>query len=105
MGYLYGRGEVTPGPIDYSMLIAGPFGDEATAEFSTALLKGELIGKNPKGATDILTVSFSSHDCINYNFGLESIQSMDHLIRLDRTLTKFCTAIDAQVWREDVLML
>ena len=105
MGYLYGRGEVTPGPIDYSMLIAGPFGDEATAEFYTALLKGELIGKNPKGATDILTVSFSSHDCINYNFGPESIQSMDHLIRLDRTLTKFCTAIDAQVWREDVLML
>ena len=105
MGYMYGLGEVTPGPIYYSMLIAGPFGDEATAEFSTSLLKGESVGKNPKGATDILTVSFSSHDYINHNFGPESIQSMDHLIRLDRTLAKFFTAIDAQVGRDNVLTL
>ena len=105
MGYMYGLGEVTPGPIYYSMLIAGPFGDEATAEFSTSLLKGESIGKNPRGATDILTVSFSSHDYINHNFGPESIQSMDHLIRLDRTLAKFFTAIDRQVGRDNVLTL
>ena len=105
MGYMYGLGEITPGPIYYSMLIAGPFGDEATAEFSTSLLKGESIGKNPSGATDILTVSFSSHDYINHNFGPESIQSMDHLIRLDRTLAKFFTAIDAQVGRDNVLTL
>ena len=105
MGYMYGLGEITPGPIYYSMLIAGPFGDEATAEFSTSLLKGESIGKNPRGATDILTVSFSSHDYINHNFGPESIQSMDHLIRLDRTLAKFFTAIDAQVGRDNVLTL
>lgn len=105
MGYMYGLGEITPGSIYYSMLIAGPFGDEATAEFSTSLLKGESIGKNPKGATDILTVSFSSHDYINHNFGPESIQSMDHLIRLDRTLAKFFAAIDAQVGRENVLTL
>ena len=105
MGYMYGLGEITPGSIYYSMLIAGPFGDEATAEFSTSLLKGESIGKNPRGATDILTVSFSSHDYINHNFGPESIQSMDHLIRLDRTLAKFFTAIDAQVGRDNVLTL
>ena len=103
MGYLYGLGEITPGPIYYSMLIAGPFGDEATAEFATTLLKGESAGKNPKNATDILTVSFSSHDYINHNFGPESIQSLDHLIRLDRTLGKFFDAIDAQVGRDNVL--
>ena len=105
MGYMYGLGEITPGPIYYSMLIAGPFGDEATAEFSTSLLKAESIGKNPSGATDILTVSFSSHDYINHNFGPESIQSMDHLIRLDRTLAKFFATIDAQVGRDNVLTL
>ena len=105
MGYMYGLGEITPGSIYYSMLIAGPFGDEATAEFSTSLLKGESIGKSPSGATDILTVSFSSHDYINHNFGPESIQSMDHLIRLDRTLAKFFTTIDAQVGRDNVLTL
>ena len=105
MGYMYGLGEITPGPIYYSMLIAGPYGDEATAEFSASLMKGESIGKNPSGATDILTVSFSSHDYINHNFGPESIQSMDHLFRLDRTLAKFFATIDAQVGRDNVLTL
>ena len=105
MGYMYGLGEITPGPIYYSMLIAGPYGDEATAEFSASLMKGESIGKNPSGATDILTVSFSSHDYINHNFGPESIQSMDHLLRLDRTLAKFFATIDAQVGRDNVLTL
>lgn len=105
MGYMYGLGEISPGPIYYSMLISGPFGDEATAEFSAALIKGESIGKNPTGATDILTISFSSHDYINHNFGPESIQSMDHLIRLDRTLAKLFVAIDAQVGRDNVLSL
>jgi predicted AlkP superfamily pyrophosphatase or phosphodiesterase len=103
MGYMYGLGETAPGPIYYSMLLAGPFGDEATADFATALLKGESVGRNPAGATDVLGVSFSSHDYINHNFGPESIQSMDHLIRLDRTLAKFFDAIDAQVGRENVL--
>ena len=105
MGYMYGLGEITPGSIYYSMLIAGPFGDEATAEFATTLLKGESIGRNPKNATDILTVSFSSHDYINHNFGPESLQSMDHLIRLDRTLATFFDAVDAQVGRDHVLSL
>ena len=105
MGYMYGLGEVAPGPIYYSMLIAGPFGDEATAAFSAELVKAESVGKNPTGATDILTVSFSSHDYINHNFGPESIQSMDHLIRLDRTLAKFFDMIDAQVGRDNVLTL
>ena len=103
MGYMYGLGEATPGSIYYRMLIAGPFGDEATAEFAITMLKGEAIGKNPKGATDILAVSFSSHDYINHNFGPESVQSMDHLIRLDRTLAKFFDAVDAQVGQDNVL--
>ena len=103
MGYMYGLGEATPGSIYYRMLIAGPFGDEATAEFATTMLKGEAIGKNAKGASDILGVSFSSHDYINHNFGPESVQSMDHLIRLDRTLAKFFDAVDEQVGRDNVL--
>lgn len=105
MGYMYGVGETKPGPIYYSMMLGGPLGDEATAEFAMTLVKGESIGKNAAGATDILTISFSSHDNINHNFGPESIQSMDHLIRLDRTLAKMFAAIDAHAGRDNVLTL
>ena len=103
MGYLYGIGETAPGPIYYRMLLPSPFGDETTADFAVTMMKSEAIGRNPKGATDIMTVSFSSHDYINHNFGPESIQSMDHLLRLDRTLAKFFDAVDAHVGRGNVL--
>ncbi|MEO7254583.1 MAG: alkaline phosphatase family protein [Casimicrobium sp.] len=103
MGYVYGTGETTPGRTYYRMLLPGPYGDQMTAEFATALMKNESLGRNVTGATDILGVSFSSHDYINHNFGPESIQSQDHLLRLDRTLAKFFTDIDAQVGRGNVL--
>jgi predicted AlkP superfamily pyrophosphatase or phosphodiesterase len=103
MGYMYGLGETSPGSIYYRMLLPSPFGDEMTSEFALTMVKGEAIGRNSRGATDILTVSFSSHDYINHNFGPESIQSMDHLLRLDRTLARFFDAVDAQVGRNDVL--
>ncbi|MBL8309024.1 MAG: alkaline phosphatase family protein [Burkholderiales bacterium] len=103
MGYLYGIGETSPGGSYYRMLMPSPFGDEMTAEFATAMMKAEGIGRNAKGATDILTVSFSSHDYINHNFGPESIQSMDHLLRLDRTLAKFFEAVEAHAGRDNVL--
>jgi predicted AlkP superfamily pyrophosphatase or phosphodiesterase len=103
MGYVYGHGESAPGPAYYRMLLAGPYGDEATAEFAVTMMKAERIGKSAKGVTDILGVSFSGHDYINHNFGPESVQSMDHLIRLDRALAKMFSAIDAHVGRDNVL--
>ncbi len=105
MGYMYGLGEAAPGPRYYGMLMGGPVGDEATVEFAITLLRGESIGTNLNGATDMLTLSFSSHDNVNHNFGPESIQSMDHLLRLDRTLAGMFDAIDAQVGRNNVLSL
>lgn len=103
MGYMYGIGETSPGSLYYRTLLTGPYADESMADFSVALLKAENIGLNPKGATDILGVSFSGHDYVNHAFGPESIQSMDHLLRLDRSIAKFFDAVDAQVGRDNVL--
>ena len=103
MGYRYGTGETEPGPIYYRMLLPSPYGDEMTADFALALMKAESVGRNPKGVTDILTVSFSSHDYINHNFGPESVQSMDHLLRLDRTLARFFSEVESWAGRDRVL--
>jgi predicted AlkP superfamily pyrophosphatase or phosphodiesterase len=105
MGAMYGVGETTPGKLYYGALLTGPFADEAIAEFTLSMMKGESIGRNPKGATDILGVSFSSHDYVNHSFGPESIQSQDHLVRLDRTFAKLFTEIDKQVGKDNVLMV
>ena len=105
MGLVYGLGESAPGPLYYGTLLAGPYGDEATAEFALELARHEGLGRNPTGAPDLLAVSFSSHDYVNHSFGPESIQSQDHLIRLDRTLARFFEAIDAMVGDGNVLVV
>jgi hypothetical protein len=101
----YGFDEEKPGASYYRTLLFGPFGDEALAQFTTELVKNEGLGRNPAGAPDILGVSFSSHDYVNHRFAPESIQSQDHLIRLDRTLAKLFDDIDRQVGRDNMLIV
>lgn len=104
-GIQYGLALPAPNEVYYSQLLAGPYGDEITADFSLALLDNENLGRNPAGVADILGISFSSHDYINHNFGPESMQSQDHLIRLDRTLGKFLDAVDQRIGRDNVLIV
>ncbi len=105
LGMKYGFAEEKPGYQYYSTLLFGPYGDVATAQFANELIKAEKLGHNPSGAPDILGVSFSSHDFINHNFGPESLQSQDHLIRLDRTFAEFFDAVDKQVGHGNVLIV
>ena len=104
-GMQYGLAMDAPNAIYYGQLMAGPYGDEMTADFTKALVVNEGLGKNPAGVTDIIGVSFSSHDYINHNFGPESMQSQDHLIRLDRTLAAMFDAIDRQVGKGNALII
>jgi predicted AlkP superfamily pyrophosphatase or phosphodiesterase len=104
-GLQYGLAMDAPNPIYYAQLLAGPFGDEMTADFSNALVDNESLGRNPGGHPDLLGVSFSSHDYINHIFGPESMQSQDHLIRLDRTLGAFFDGLDKRIGRENLLIV
>jgi len=104
-GMQYGTAMESPNEVFYGQLLNGPFGDEMTANFAKALAANENLGRNPAGATDILGVSFSSHDYVNHNFGPESMQSQDHLLRLDRQLADFFQAIDQRVGKENVLVV
>ncbi len=104
-GMQYGLAMEAPNPIYYGQLLAGPFGDEMTADFSKALIDNENLGRNPAGVTDILGVSFSSHDYINHSFGPESMQSQDHLIRLDRTLADLFTHAETRAGKGNVLIV
>jgi predicted AlkP superfamily pyrophosphatase or phosphodiesterase len=103
MGHMYGLGEEKPGRMYYGTLLSSPFGDEATVDFALTMMKGEGIGANPKGVPDMLGISFSGHDYINHQYGPESVQSQDHLIRLDREIARFFDAVDASVGRGNVL--
>ncbi|MEP7156840.1 MAG: alkaline phosphatase family protein [Betaproteobacteria bacterium] len=101
----FGASEEKPGPQYYGTLRLGPFGDEAAALFTAELAKAENLGRNTTGAPDILAVSFSGHDVVNHNFGPESIESQDHLIRLDRIIAGLIGTLDKQVGRDNILIV
>ncbi len=85
----------TPGPQFYSALMRSPFGDALTLDFARAALAGEQLGQ--RGATDILSVSLSSHDYINHAYSAESRLSHDHLLQLDRQLERFFADLDQTI--------
>ena len=89
----------------YGKLFTSPFLDEMTFDFARAALDGEKLGNNPAHVTDVLTVSLSSHDAVNHNYGPESRMSHDHLQRLDRLLAGFLNDIDKRVGLDNTLVV
>ena len=81
-----------------------PWGDLLTLDFVKAAIEGENLGNNPTGATDILAVSWTSHDYVNHLFGPESRQSHDQTIRLDRVFGDLFAFIDQRIGLQNVLI-
>ncbi|CDZ76882.1 Alkaline phosphatase precursor [Legionella massiliensis] len=88
----------------YKYLSMTPFADELTADFAINLLAQENLGKNPD-KTDYLAISFSAVDAIGHQFGPNSLESEDNLLRLDQTLAKLFAAIDKQVGLQNTLIV
>ncbi|MFZ5802718.1 MAG: alkaline phosphatase family protein [Candidatus Omnitrophota bacterium] len=82
-------------PKYYEALQMTPFGNHYLLEFAHAALDGEALGQD--AATDLLVLGFSSHALINRNYGPESRQSLDSLLRLDGLIAKFLEMLAQKV--------
>ncbi|WP_131782314.1 alkaline phosphatase family protein [Legionella gresilensis] len=80
----------------YKYLSMTPYADELTADFALKLIQQEKLGAL-NNQTDYIGISFSATDAIGHQFGPNSLESEDNLLRLDHTLAKFLKAIDKQV--------
>ncbi|HRI21086.1 MAG TPA: alkaline phosphatase family protein, partial [Panacibacter sp.] len=80
---------------DYGRIAATPYGNSLTEAMAEAAVNAENLGKN--NVTDFLAVSFSSPDYIGHSFGPNSWEQLDDYARLDETLGKFFTFLDATV--------
>lgn len=80
---------------DYGKISNTPYGNTLTEAMAEAAVKGEQLGKS--GSTDFLAVSFSSPDYVGHNFGPNSWEQLDDFVRLDETLGKFFSFLDATV--------
>jgi predicted AlkP superfamily pyrophosphatase or phosphodiesterase len=93
-----------PNPSYYDATIWSPFGDDLMLDFTKAAIEGENLGNNPAGVTDILALSWTSHDYINHLFGPESRQSHDQTVRLDRVLADLFAFLDQRLGLDNILI-
>ena len=91
----YDLKKIAPENGNYNLIKATPFGNDLTAEFAKAAIKGESLGQDE--VTDVLTLSFSSTDYVGHNFGVNSKEVQDTYLRLDLALADFLKYLDETV--------
>ena len=86
----------------YELIKATPFGNDLTAEFAKAAIKGESLGQD--AVTDVLTLSFSSTDYVGHNFGVNSKEIQDTYLRLDLAIADFLSYLDQTVGENEYVI-
>jgi predicted AlkP superfamily pyrophosphatase or phosphodiesterase len=84
-----------PGPALYDAVYGSAFGNDLLLDFTLALLEGERLGT--RGATDLLSVSFSSNDAVGHAYGPDSAQVHDITLRTDLVVGRLLEAIDRTI--------
>jgi hypothetical protein len=79
-----------------------PFGSTYTIMMARALIQGEKIGKG--SSTDMLCISFSSVDELAHQYGLNSVEMQDMIVKLDGDIAGFLSYLDAEFGAGNYLM-
>jgi predicted AlkP superfamily pyrophosphatase or phosphodiesterase len=87
----------------YSSLRSTPMADQLLLSFVKEWIEAENIGS--EGQTDLLAVSFSATDYIGHDFGPNSLEAEDNLLRLDRTLQELFRFLDQRVGLDRTLVV
>jgi arylsulfatase A-like enzyme len=80
-----------------------PFADEATLDFALEAMKRHELGLDAD--TDILAVAFAATDGIGHQWGPDSHEQMDQLLRLDGVLGRLFRAVDASVGLDNTIVI
>ncbi len=80
----------------------GPFIDELTLDVALRAMAAHDLGRDD--ATDILAVSFSATDVIGHTYGPDSQETMDQMLRLDRTVGRLLDAAEARAGQGRVVV-
>jgi predicted AlkP superfamily pyrophosphatase or phosphodiesterase len=86
----------------YQQWTTSPFADTYLTKLAETALDSLGLGKS--GATDYLSVSYSSPDYVGHTFGPRSWEIQDILIRLDRDLGELFAHLDQKVGRANYVV-
>jgi hypothetical protein len=88
-------GKPTITPSFFTAFDNSPFAAEFLGEFVQRAIREEKLGRHE--ATDLLCVSFSQVDAAGHNFGPDSHEIMDSMLRIDRVIAALLSFIDREV--------
>ena len=72
-----------------------PFSDEYLADMTLAVASAMHLGRT--ATTDLMAIGFSALDKVGHDYGPNSHEVQDVLVRLDRTLARFFAELDAAI--------
>jgi hypothetical protein len=81
--------------LNHSTFRSTPFGNTLTLQFSEAAVNGYQLGQGT--STDFLTINCASTDYIGHLTGVNSVETEDVYLRLDRDLASFLTFLDDHI--------
>jgi predicted AlkP superfamily pyrophosphatase or phosphodiesterase len=87
----------------YVELRRTPFGDEVTLDFALEAMKRHELGQDAD--TDILAIGFPATDGIGHQWGPDSQEQMDQMLRLDGVLGRLFTQVDASVGLDNTVVV
>jgi predicted AlkP superfamily pyrophosphatase or phosphodiesterase len=79
----------------YNLWERSPYSDRYLAGMAASLIRTQRLGQ--RDAVDFLGVSFSGLDYVGHDFGPDSHEVQDTLVRLDRSLGELLDALDRSV--------
>lgn len=99
LGHSVGKDATAP----YKKFLRTPFANEITEELAERAIEAEKLGQRDE--TDILALSLASTDYVGHDYGPDSPEEHETLLRTDRLLEKLFQAIDRQIGLSSVLVV
>ena len=87
----------------YTELRRTPFADEVALEFALEAMKRHELGRDAD--TDVLAIGFAATDGIGHQWGPDSHEQMDQMLRLDTVLGRLFAHIGASVGLDDTIVV
>ncbi|HEX8926795.1 MAG TPA: alkaline phosphatase family protein [Terriglobales bacterium] len=86
----------------YDTVGATPYANDYTIAFAEELMERENVGSGP--VTDLVSVSFSSHDILGHRKGPDSNEEHEMMLALDKQLAGFFSWLDQKYGRDNVVL-
>ncbi len=101
--HFFGGLALEPGPSFYGAFLNSPFVDGYMTEFVKALIENERLGGGE--SVDYLGLSYSALDLVGHDYGPNSPEVLDTVLRLDQTLGDLLRFVDKRVGLDRVAIV